>query len=295
MRSLIPLRIDLPRRSVYTTRCVRPRPLPPPRRSRQWLRAQAQPHPQPAPRHRPSPVFSPNASGPLTARPHPAQTLHQPRAELARLQPPRAGGSPGSAPSLSSNASAFIGIVSSNLDEFFEVRVAGIKQQIEHESDDAGPDGMSPLETFHAIRKDRSSRSDRRSIPALAHRPPPCAGPSRASILHDLRPSLNAARDQAWASDYFRKEVFPVLDAAGGRRESSRSRSCTTRATISFSACCRPEHDSAEILHAVVQIPRVLPRLVRIPHPNSRTSGTTSSSRISSREPRPRSFPRAQG
>ncbi len=37
----------------------------------------------------------------------------------------------------------FLGIVTSNLDEFFEVRVAGIKQQIEHESDDAGPDGMS--------------------------------------------------------------------------------------------------------------------------------------------------------
>ena len=48
----------------------------------------------------------------------------------------------------------FLGIVTSNLDEFFEVRVAGIKQQIEHESDDAGPDGMSARQTFDAIRQD---------------------------------------------------------------------------------------------------------------------------------------------
>src|SRR5450755_4319154 len=47
----------------------------------------------------------------------------------------------------------FLGIVTSNLDEFFEVRVAGIKQQIEHESNDAGPDGMSARQTFEEIRK----------------------------------------------------------------------------------------------------------------------------------------------
>jgi polyphosphate kinase len=48
----------------------------------------------------------------------------------------------------------FLGIVTSNLDEFFEVRVAGIKQQIEHESDDSGPDGLSPRQTFDEIRKE---------------------------------------------------------------------------------------------------------------------------------------------
>src|SRR6266513_2233569 len=35
----------------------------------------------------------------------------------------------------------FLTIVSSNLDEFFEIRVAGIKQQIESETSDVGPDG----------------------------------------------------------------------------------------------------------------------------------------------------------
>src|SRR6266404_7885123 len=47
----------------------------------------------------------------------------------------------------------FLTIFSSNLDEFFEIRVAGIKQQIESETSDLGPDGLSPTETFNNIQR----------------------------------------------------------------------------------------------------------------------------------------------
>src|SRR5450755_575961 len=47
----------------------------------------------------------------------------------------------------------FLTIFSSNLDEFFEIRVAGIKQQIESETSDVGPDGMTPTEVFNAIQR----------------------------------------------------------------------------------------------------------------------------------------------
>src|SRR5882757_4995092 len=47
----------------------------------------------------------------------------------------------------------FLTIFSSNLDEFFEIRVAGIKQQIKSETSDVGPDGLSPTETFNAIQR----------------------------------------------------------------------------------------------------------------------------------------------
>src|SRR5205814_8446652 len=47
----------------------------------------------------------------------------------------------------------FLIIFSGNLDEFFEIRVAGIKQQIESETSDVGPDGLSPTETFNAIQR----------------------------------------------------------------------------------------------------------------------------------------------
>src|SRR3981081_1482739 len=45
----------------------------------------------------------------------------------------------------------FLCIVSSNLDEFFEVRVAGLRQQRESKVSQAGPDGMSPNEQWVAI------------------------------------------------------------------------------------------------------------------------------------------------
>src|SRR5881275_273326 len=47
----------------------------------------------------------------------------------------------------------FLTIFSSNLDEFFEIRVAGIKQQIASETSYIGPDGLSPTEVFAAIRR----------------------------------------------------------------------------------------------------------------------------------------------
>src|SRR5881409_1190663 len=47
----------------------------------------------------------------------------------------------------------FLSIFSSNLDEFLEIRVAGIKQQIQSETSDVGPDGLSPTEVSGRIQK----------------------------------------------------------------------------------------------------------------------------------------------
>src|ERR1700724_2116762 len=47
----------------------------------------------------------------------------------------------------------FLCIFSSNLDEFFEIRVAGIKQQIESETSDVAADGLSATEKFNSIRR----------------------------------------------------------------------------------------------------------------------------------------------
>src|SRR3954454_17748574 len=46
----------------------------------------------------------------------------------------------------------FFCIASSNLDEFFEVRIAGIKQQIETDAVERSLDGLTPEEVFRALR-----------------------------------------------------------------------------------------------------------------------------------------------
>jgi polyphosphate kinase len=157
----------------------------------------------------------------------------------------------------------FLGIVTSNLDEFFEVRVAGLKQQIEHESDDAGPDGMSARQTFDAIRQDVLKMIEDQYVlwndellPALA---------MHGVHLHDFK-GLSKT-DREWATNYFREEVFPVLTplAVDASHPFPQLQNKSHNLFLKLKRLDRP----AESLHAVVAIPRVLPRLVRIPHPKS--------------------------
>ena len=74
----------------------------------------------------------------------------------------------------------FFCIVSSNLDEFFEVRVAGLKQQIESEVVERSMDGLTASETFRAISK-RVRRMVADQYACWREELLPGAGPERAS------------------------------------------------------------------------------------------------------------------
>ena len=152
----------------------------------------------------------------------------------------------------------FLIIVSSNLDEFFEIRVAGIKQQIESETSDVGPDGLTPTDTFNAIQRlahemvaTQYALWRDELVPALA---------KQGIRIHDVS-QLNAKR-AAWARRYFQEEVFPMLTPLA------------VDASHPFPQLLNKSHNllvrartvkGSEPLHAIVQVPRVLPRLILMP------------------------------
>jgi len=101
----------------------------------------------------------------------------------------------------------FLSFVGSNIDEFFMVRVAGLKRQVEKGVSDPGPDGMSSSEQLRAIRASviRLNRSaqecwTKELVPALAE-----AG-IRILPYADL-----TAEQRIFADCYFQETVFPTL------------------------------------------------------------------------------------
>ena len=159
----------------------------------------------------------------------------------------------------------FFCIVSSNLDEFFEVRVAGIKQQIETEVVERSVDGLTATETFRVIHRrvrrmvqDQYACWQQKLVPELA----------KNSIRFLTWEDLDAT-DRAWLEHYYRTEVLPVLtplaiDSAHPFPQLL-NRSLNLIAKVEMDAGGQPDSHLA-----VVQVPRVLPRLIRLPRHDGR-------------------------
>src|SRR5216684_4069905 len=154
----------------------------------------------------------------------------------------------------------FFCIVSSNLDEFFEVRVAGIKQQIESDVVERTMDGLTASETFRAVIKRIRLMVDQQYacwrdelMPALA-----------ANGIRILDPAELNAPDLAWVEDYYRTQVRPVLTPLA----IDPAHPFPQLLNKSLNLIVRLEMPRGqEILKhlAVVQIPRILPRMVQLP------------------------------
>ncbi len=154
----------------------------------------------------------------------------------------------------------FLCIVSSNLDEFFEIRVSGLKEQIKLGAKTTGPDGMDPLQVFHQVAARAQGIVERQYrllnedvLPALA----------KEGIRFLRRAEWNPLQ-QEWIRDYFFREMMPVLTPIGldPAHPFPRVFNKSLNFAVELEGRDAFGRDSRA---AIVQAPRVLPRVIPLP------------------------------
>ena len=153
----------------------------------------------------------------------------------------------------------FLSFVSSNLDQFYEIRVAGLMQKVDAGITRESLDGSQPKELLDEVRK-RAHRMSQREYtcwrdtlkPALAN-----------ENIHFKEIERLTKAEFSWLRAYFRREVFPVLTplAIDPRHPFPLILNKSLNLFVSLRNLRKKK---AAPLKAVVQVPRILPRLVRI-------------------------------
>ena len=153
----------------------------------------------------------------------------------------------------------FLAISASNLDEFFEVRVAGMMQQIEDGYNEAGPDGLTLTEKRDALAKlihefvqHQYDCWNARLRPAMAQKG------IRVLGLHDLD-----AAGLRFVNEYCDRELDPLLTPVTVDPAHPFPRVINKALCMAF--LLRRRRRSALTYTGVVSVPRVLPRLIRLP------------------------------
>ena len=148
----------------------------------------------------------------------------------------------------------FLCIVASNLDEFFEVRVAGLKQQRQSNVSAPGPDGMSPGEQLAAIssrvRKmvdDKYRTWCEELVPAL-----------QQNNIFFLRYDELTSEEKRYYANYFEKSVYPVLTPLAV----DPVHPFPQLLNKSLNVAVELEGNTISTNLALVQVPRILPRLL---------------------------------
>ena len=156
----------------------------------------------------------------------------------------------------------FLGIFSGNLDEFFQVRVAGLKQQVAAGIVERTADGMTPDDQLRAICRrvrellhlhERCLMED--VLPALA---------ARGVTLHRTVGGLPAG-DREHLEAYFHSNVFPVLTPLAV----DPGHPFPYISNLSLSLAVTLRHPDGEQRFARVKVPKLLPRWVPLPTVNA--------------------------
>jgi polyphosphate kinase len=151
----------------------------------------------------------------------------------------------------------FLSIFCSNLDEFFMIRVAGVREQVHAGVTKLSPDGNTPTEQLTAIRNallpllhERERLFHQELQPALV-----------AAGIHLLRYSQLDAQQRAALHDYYTDEIFPVLTPLA--IDPSHPFPFISNLSLSLAVVIDDPENGQRF--ARVKVPEVLPRLLRLP------------------------------
>ncbi len=154
----------------------------------------------------------------------------------------------------------FLCIASSNLDEFFEIRVAGLRQQVAYRSESTGPDKLTAGEQLkqisdvtHELVGEQYRVLNEELTPLLAE-----------EEIHFLRRGQWNNKQAGWVKRFFNRELMPVLSPIG--LDPSHPFPRVLNKSLNFLVSLEGKdafgRDSAI---AIVQAPRALPRIINVP------------------------------
>jgi len=154
----------------------------------------------------------------------------------------------------------YLCIVSSNLDEFFEIRVAGLKEQIKLGSIAASADGMRAEQIFdmvceqaHRLIERQYQLFNKDITPALAEQK-----------IKFLRRADWSEAQQVWVRDFFFRELMPVLTPIG--LDPAHPFPRVLNKSLNFAVELRGKDAfGRNSARAILQAPRVLPRTILMP------------------------------
>ncbi|MBN1403482.1 MAG: polyphosphate kinase 1 [Opitutales bacterium] len=154
----------------------------------------------------------------------------------------------------------FLSFVASNLDEFYEIRVAGLIQQVESNVVETGPDGLGPKEQIRRVHSisaslvhDQYECWHKQIVPVLAEN----------GVFFKTREQFTK-REISWLEKYFDEEVYPVLTPLAS--DPAHPFPSFGNKTLNLLLWLDdPETPETETILAFIPVPRILPRVVCIP------------------------------
>jgi len=154
----------------------------------------------------------------------------------------------------------FVCIVSSNLDEFFEIRMAGLKEQMRDNASGLTPDGLSFQQAYQLV-TERTQQLVASQYDMLQNVIFPLL--EKEGVFFHLTTTWNDAQRE-WARDFFVRELAPVLTpiALDPAHPFPRVLNKSLNFVVELSG---KDAFGREADLAIVQAPRALPRVVKMP------------------------------